>query len=75
MGDKAYMLLLFLWESDLGLAEKMRYVDLMEQHGVFGLLRNRKMIYKRRHRLAAAGFRLPWVYRLFLRQPWLRPRH
>lgn len=74
MGDRAYMLLLFLWESDLKMAEKMHYVRLMEHHGIFGLLRNRKMIYKRRHRLAAAGFRRPWVYRLFLRQPWLRPR-
>lgn len=75
MGDKAYMLLLFLWESDLGMAEKMRYVRLMEQHGVFGLLRDRRMIYAWRHKLAALCFRRVWPYRLFLRQPWLRPRH
>lgn len=74
MGDKAYMLLLFLWESDLSLVEKMHYVDLMERHGVFGLLRDRRMIYAWRHKLAALCFRRVWPYRLFLRQRWLRPR-
>lgn len=67
MGDKAYMLLLLLWESRMPLAVQMRYVLQFQRCGVFGMLRCRRMIFVRRHKLAALCFRLPVCYRLFLR--------